>query len=267
MEIAGKSVLITGAGRGIGAALAQRLAGERPRGIVVSDIDETAARETAAVLSEQGCPVLAAGADVSQGDEVERLVEAATDEFGPVDVAISNAGIATARGLYAGDQDWEAAWSVNVMGHVRLAKAVLPGMVRRRTGYLVLTASAVGLLGLPGDAPYSVTKHATVGLAEWLAVTYLPRGVRVSALCPLGVRTGLLMPAIENGHLAGTLIEEAAPIIEPAEVAESVVRGIADERFFILPHPEVAAMHVAKVTDPEKWIAEQAEASTRRRRR
>ncbi len=267
MDTARKSVVITGAGRGIGAALARRLAVERPRGIVVSDIDETAAEATAALLGEQGCPVLAVGADVSRGDQVERLVAAATDAFGPVDVAISNAGVATARGLYAADQDWETAWSVNVMGHVRLAKAVLPGMVRRRTGYLVLTASAVGLLGLPGDAPYSVTKHATVGLAEWLAFTYRARGVQVSALCPLGVRTGLLMPAVENGHLAGTLIEEAAPIIEPAEVAEAVVRGIADERFLILPHPEVAAMHAAKAADPDAWIAERADASARRRRR
>ncbi|WP_103337760.1 SDR family NAD(P)-dependent oxidoreductase [Amycolatopsis sp. CA-126428] len=267
MNIAGKTVVITGAGRGIGAAIAQRLAVEQPRGIVVSDIDERAAKDTAARLGEQGCPVLAVGSDVSDGDQVERLVTAATDAFGPVDVAISNAGVATARGLYAAEQEWEAAWSVNVMGHVRLAKAVLPGMVRRRAGSVVLTASAVGLLGLPGDAPYSVTKHATVGLAEWLAFTYRPRGVHVSALCPLGVRTGLLMPAVEHGHLAGAMVEAAAPIIEPAEVAEAVVRGIDAERFLILPHPEVAAMHAAKAADPDAWIAEQADASARRRRR
>ena len=121
------------------------------------------------------------------------------------------------------------------------------------------------LLGLPGDAPYSVTKHAAVGFAEWLAFSYRPRGVRVSALCPYGVRTGLLMPAIEAGHIAGDSISQAGPILEPAEVAESVVTGLADERFLILPHPEVGRMYSRKAADPDAWIAEQAEAVSRRR--
>jgi NAD(P)-dependent dehydrogenase (short-subunit alcohol dehydrogenase family) len=156
--------------------------------------------------------------------------------------------------VYAGEQHWARAWGVNVMGHVHLAKAVLPGMAIRRDGYLVITASAVGLLGLPGDAPYSVTKHAAVGLAEWLAFTYLPRGVRVSALCPLGVRTDFLMPGVAAGHPAARAVVAAGAVLEPADVAEAVIGGIAEERFLILPHPEVAKAMVDKAADPDAWI-------------
>jgi NAD(P)-dependent dehydrogenase (short-subunit alcohol dehydrogenase family) len=258
VRITGKSVIVTGAGHGIGAALVSRIAEENPRGIVVSDIDEAAAAEVADAVRQAGGKAIALGADVVSAEQVHQLVAAAEAAFGSVDVVCSNAGMATARGLHAGLDTWQAAWSVNVLGHVHLAQAVLPSMVRRHTGHFLITASAVGLLGLPGDAPYSVTKHAAVGLAEWLAFTYQPRGVRVSVLCPLGVRTGLLMPAIERGHQTGSAIRAAGPIIEPAEVAEAVIRGFEEGRFLILPHPEVARMHAEKVADVDAWIAEQA---------
>ncbi|HEX7660766.1 MAG TPA: SDR family oxidoreductase [Pseudonocardiaceae bacterium] len=265
MRIAGKSVLITGGGRGIGAALALRLAAERPSGIVVSDIDGQAARDVAQLVEREGVPALGLTTDVSSAEQVTELVRSAEGAIGPLDLVCSNAGVSTAQGLFAGPADWDRAWQVNVRAHVHLAQATLPGMVRRHSGYFLITASAVGLLGLPGDAPYSVTKHAAVGFAEWLAFSYRPRGVRVSALCPYGVRTGLLMPAIEAGHIAGDSISQAGPILEPAEVAESVVTGLADERFLILPHPEVGRMYSRKAADPDAWIAEQAEAVSRRR--
>ncbi|HWE89912.1 MAG TPA: SDR family oxidoreductase [Pseudonocardiaceae bacterium] len=266
MRIEGKSVLITGAGHGIGAALALRLAAEKPRGIVVSDIDEPAAKEVAELVCQQGVPGVGVRADVSSADEVTELIATTEREIGPLDVICSNAGISTAKGLFATPADWERAWGVNVAAHIHLAQAALPGMVRRKEGYFLITASAVGLLGLQGDAPYSVSKHAAVGFAEWLAFTYRPRGIRVSALCPLGVRTGLLMPAVESGHAAGAAIADAGRIMEPAEVAEVVVQGFADERFLILPHPEVAEMHARKVADPDAWIAEQAAAGSRHSR-
>lgn len=267
MRIEGKSVLITGGGRGIGAALALRLAAESPKGIVVSDIDEQAAQDVAELVNREGVRAVGVHTDVASAEQVTDLVSLTEREIGPVDVICSNAGISTAKGLFAGPDDWARAWGVNVQAHVHLAQAALPGMVRRKSGYFLITASAVGLLGLAADAPYSVTKHAAVGLAEWLAFTYRPRGIKVSALCPLGVRTGLLMPAVEAGHASGVAIAKAAPILEPAEVAEAVVRGFATERFLILPHPEVADMHTRKVADLDAWIAEQADVGSARRRR
>lgn len=259
VKATGRAVLITGAGRGIGAALALRFAAEKPRGIVVSDIDLDAARHIVAEVRGHGVPAVALPADVADVDQVDDLVRAAQREFGQLDLVCSNAGIATGTSLYAREEQWARAWDVNVMGHVHLAKAVLPGMAIRRDGYLVITASAVGLLGLPGDAPYSVTKHAAVGLAEWLAFTYLPRGVRVSALCPLGVRTDLLMPGVEAGHPAARAVLAAGPVLEPADVAEAVIAGLDEERFLILPHPDVAEAAVAKATDPDAWIRSTAE--------
>ncbi len=259
MRATGRAVLITGAGRGIGAALALRFAAEKPRGIVVSDIDLGAAREIAAEVRDHGVPAVALRADVADAEQVDDLVRAAQQEFGQLGVVCSNAGIASGTSVYAREEQWTRAWDVNVMGHVHLAKAVLPGMAIRRDGYLIITASAVGLLGLPGDAPYSVTKHAAVGLAEWLAFTYLPRGVRVSALCPLGVRTDLLVPGIEAGHPAARAVVAAGPVLEPADVADAVIAGIEKERFLILPHPDVAGAMVAKAADPDAWIRTTAE--------
>jgi NAD(P)-dependent dehydrogenase (short-subunit alcohol dehydrogenase family) len=259
MKLHERAVLITGAAGGIGAALARRFARERPRGVVVTDIVRSRAERVAQQVRELGGPALAVGADVSDADQVADLVAAAEASFGAVDVVVSNAGIATGAGIFAGPQPWANSWSVNVMAHVHLAQAVLPAMAARRSGYFVITASAAGLLGLPGDAPYTVTKHAAVGLAEWLAMTYRRKGIGVSALCPLGVRTDLLMAGLAAGHPASKAVANYAPIIEPDEVAEATLRGIADERFLILPHAEVHDLHVKKVSDPDGWLAEQGE--------
>ncbi|MGW5715236.1 SDR family oxidoreductase [Amycolatopsis sp. NPDC003865] len=246
--------MVTGGARGIGAALAHRFVTEKPRGIVVSDVDADAAKAVTETLRATGAAVVAVAADVTRKDEVEDLVATTENEFGPVDLLCSNAGIATGMGIHAARPVWESAWSVNVMGHLHLAQAVLPSMARRRAGQIVITASAAGLLGLPGDAPYSVTKNAAVSLAEWLAVSYGHLGIRVRALCPLGVRTDLLMDGLRVGHRAARAVADSAEILEPADVAESVVTGLSQDSFFIFPHREVAALHAAKAADPDTWI-------------
>jgi NAD(P)-dependent dehydrogenase (short-subunit alcohol dehydrogenase family) len=255
MKIHDKSVVITGGGRGIGAALATRFAKETPRGVIVSDIDLPAAQGVAAQLRATGVPALALRTDVTNPADIAELVALAEREFGGTDLLCSNAGISSGMGVHAVDAQWTRTWNVNVMAHVHLVQALLPGWVRRREGYMVITSSAAGLLGLPGDAAYTVTKHAAVGLAEWLACTYSHLGIKFSALCPLGVRTEFLMPGVEIGHPAARAVADSGPIIEPADVAEATVRGIADERFLILPHAEVGEMQQRKVADVDAWIA------------
>lgn len=252
-----KTVVITGAGSGIGAAIAQRFARENPRAVVVADIDERKAETTAHQIRAAGVPAIVEATDVGDPDQVRGLIAAAERGFGRVDVVCSNAGVAAGMGVHADEARWARSWAVNVMAHVYLAQAVLPKMAARRGGSFLITASAAGLLGLPGDAPYSVTKHAAVGLADWLATTYHGTGIGVSVLCPLGVRTDFLMPAVAAGHPAARTVATYAPIIEPDEVADVAVRGLAAGRFLILPHPEVAEMYAKKAADPEAWQAAQ----------
>ena len=160
--------------------------------------------------------------------------------------------------VHAPDEQWERSWTVNVLQHVYAAQLVVPAMLRRGEGYLLITASGAGLLGLPGDAPYSVTKHAAVALAEWLAITYRPRGLRVSALCPLGVRTALLEPGLAAKHPAALAVAAAAPLLEPADVATSVVHGLRAEEFLILPHESVRDQLARKATGIDEWIGQTA---------
>ncbi|SNR33230.1 Short-chain dehydrogenase [Haloechinothrix alba] len=255
MKLHGTTIVVTGAGRGIGAALARSFAGEYPRGIVVADVDAEGVSSVADEIRDRGVAALGVHVDVSDSGQVATLVRETEHAFGPPDVVCSNAGIAMGQGLHAAQQHWARSWAVNVMAHVHLAQAVLPRMSVRGQGYFLLTASAAGLLGLPGDAPYSVTKGAAVGLAEWLAMTYGDSGVGVGVLCPLGVRTDLLMPAVDAGHPAARAVAEHAPIITPEEVADAALRGIACGEFLILPHPEVRAMYATKATDPQAWLA------------
>lgn len=257
MDLAGKVVVITGGARGIGAALAQRFGDDKPRGLVVSDIDLPNAELVATRLRDVGVAALAVRADVGSKEEAERLIAIAESEFGPVDLLCSNAGIATGMGIHAPASIWNRAWSVNVLAHVHLAQAVLPSMSRRRSGHIVITASVAGLLGLPGDGPYSATKSAAVALAEWLAVTYGHVGIKVQALCPLGVRTDLLMPAVEAGHRAARAIVGMDVILEPDEVAEAVVAGLGEDNFFIFPHKDVGALYATKAANPDAWIERQ----------
>lgn len=256
MKLRDKTVVITGSGGGIGATMAVRFAREKPRGIVVSDIDGPAASDVAARVRELGVTAVAHRADVGDQRQAAGLITASEREFGQVDLLCSNAGVAVGMGIHAPQERWSAAWSVNVMAHVHLAQAVLPRMAARGCGHVMITASAAGLLGLPGDAPYSVTKTAAVGLAEWLAATYHRSGVTVSALCPLGVHTGLLMPALAAGHPAARAVADFGPILDPAEVADAALEGIDAERVLILPHPDVAQLYAKKAADPDGWLTE-----------
>lgn len=254
MEIRGKVVVVTGAAHGIGAALVRRFAAEGAAGIVAADLDGDDAGRLAAELTSQTTRVLACTTDVSIDAEVRELVAFTEAELGPIDLFCSNAGMGTGLGLGAPDEWWAASWQVNLLAHVYAARAVVPGMVERGGGYLLQTASAAGLLIQPGDAPYSVTKHAAVAFGEWLALTYGDQGVKVSILCPQGVRTDLLMTGLEAGTPAARAVALAGNLLEPSEVADAAVAGIAEERLLILPHAEVAEYMRRKADNPDRWI-------------
>ncbi|MGW3992285.1 SDR family oxidoreductase [Amycolatopsis sp. NPDC004772] len=258
MELTGRVVALTGAAHGIGAAMARRFAAEGAAGVVVSDVDAAGAARVAAEITAAGGRAVGVAADATSKKDLKALVATARAEFGHLDVFCANAGAAFGTGVHAADEQWQRSWEINVMQHVHAAQVVLPAMLARGEGYLLITASGAGLLGIPGDAPYSVTKHAAVGLAEWLAITYRPRGVRVSALCPLGVRTALLEPGIAAGHPAALAIAAAAPLIDPEDVAEAVVRGLGAEEFLILPHESVRESFARKAGAVDAWIDEMA---------
>jgi NAD(P)-dependent dehydrogenase (short-subunit alcohol dehydrogenase family) len=249
MEMAGRVAIVTGGGNGIGRAMVRRFAAEGARGVTVVDRDAPAAEAVAAELGEQG---LAVAADVSVQADIERAVAATEDRFGPVDLFCSNAGIGGGGDVDAPDAVWQSVWDINLMAHVYAARVVLPSMLARGEGYLLNTASAAGLLTNIGNAPYSATKHAAVGLAEWLAITYGDRGIKVSCLCPQGVRTNMLLGSPGDPSTEVVLAQGA---IEPEQAADAVIEGLRAERFLILPHPEVSEYVQRKAADPDRWIA------------
>ncbi|PZS24727.1 MAG: dehydrogenase [Pseudonocardiales bacterium] len=250
MDVRGKVVVVTGGGSGIGAALCRRFAADGAASVVVADLHADAA---AMIADEIGG--VAEALDVCDADAVTSLVERTLERFGRIDLFCSNAGIATGVELDDPDDMWHKAYDVHVMSHVYAARAVLPGMLERGRGYLLNTSSAAGLLTSPGDAPYSVTKHGAVALAEWLAVTYGERGIGVSALCPLGVATPLLMDPLAAGNAGAQAVAASGQILEPEQVADAVVTGLAAETFLILPHPEVGRFWAQKAADPDRWLA------------
>ncbi len=244
MRVENKVVVVTGGANGIGRALCRRFAAEGARAIVVADIEPESARQVAAEIGgTEFC------ANVASESDVQMLVDAVLKKYGQIDLFCSNAGVGVAGDCCAPDHDWLRSWEVNVMGHVFAARAVLPGMLARREGYLLQTVSAAGLLTMLGSAPYSVTKHAALGLAEWLNITYGDQGIKVSALCPLGVKTRMLERAEFGG---GTFLLEDA--IEPDEVAEAVIHGLDAERFLITPHAKVREYLRRKADDYERWL-------------
>lgn len=255
MELAGAVCVVTGGGNGIGAALCRRFAAEGAAAVLVADLDLDAARAVAADLAATGVRAEARRVDVADPGQVAGLAEAARSGFGPIDLFCSNAGIATGQGIEAPDELFERTWSVNLMAHVHAARAVLGPMVERGSGYLLNTCSAAGLLTSPGDAPYTVSKAAAVAFAEWLAVTYGDRGIKVSALCPQGVRTALLQDGLDAGQEAALAVAAAGAVIEPEQVADAVVKGLAEERFLILPHTEVGEYVRRKAVDRDRWLA------------
>jgi NAD(P)-dependent dehydrogenase (short-subunit alcohol dehydrogenase family) len=254
VQLRGAVVVITGAGSGIGAAMARRFAEEGAAALCLADLDLGAVERLAEELASEACRTLPLRVDVTVRDEVEGMVERAERELGPIDLLCQNAGIGAGAGLDATDEQWEATWNVNVLAHVHGARAVVPRMVERGSGYLLHTASAAGLLTTPGDAPYTATKHAAVGFAEWLAITYGGRGIGVSALCPQAVNTPLLQEAAESGNASALAVRAASAVLEPEDVAQAVVEGLADERFLILPHAEVADHLAFKTAQRDRWI-------------
>lgn len=244
MNVQDKVVVVTGGASGIGRAMARRFAAEGARAVVIADLSQADATAAAAEVGGLGV-----ACDVSVAEEVGSLVEKATSEFGAVHVFCSNAGISTGGELETSINVWQRNWDVNVMAHVHAAQAVLPQMLERGEGYLLQTASAAGLLTAVGSATYSVSKHATVAFAEWLAINYGDRGVRVSCLCPQGVITPMLVG--KNGERKNFLTEGA---MSAEGVAEEVIRCMREERFLVLPHPEVLNYLQRKTGDYDRWI-------------
>jgi NAD(P)-dependent dehydrogenase (short-subunit alcohol dehydrogenase family) len=257
MELSGKVVVVTGAANGIGRAMALRFAAEGARGVVVADLDAEGAAEAAARIdAHRAGSALAVTCDVAVEAEVAALVTRAEDQFGPVDLFCANAGVAIGTDpLSTPDAVWDLAFAVNVRAHIYAARRLLPGWLARGEGYFLATASAAGLLTQIGSAPYAVTKHAAVAFAEWLAVTYGDRGVGVSVLCPMGVNTNLLNAGLAAGHEGAMVVREAGAILEPEQVADVVVQGLSDERFLILPHPDVLTFFQRKGSDYDRWLS------------
>lgn len=253
MDVRGKVTVITGAGSGIGAALARRFAADGAEAVVVADLNAEAAGSVAEQIGPTGS---AEALDVCDERALGALVAATIERHGRIDLFCSNAGMATGAELDDGGRDlWHKAFELHVMAHVYAARAVVPHMLERGSGYLLNTASAAGLLVSPGDGPYTVSKHGAVGLAEWLAVTYGGRGIGVSVLCPLGVATPLLMDPLAEGEPAAQAVAASGEILTPERVADAVVAGLAEARFLILPHPEVGTFWAQKASDPDRWLA------------
>jgi NAD(P)-dependent dehydrogenase (short-subunit alcohol dehydrogenase family) len=249
MEIRGKTALVTGAGRGIGRALCREFQRRGAAGLVVADLDGGMADATAREVGGLGVQC-----DVTEATAVRRLVDAAVERHGRIDMLVSNAGFGAQSldlddALAASDATWQRMWDVHVMAHVHACRALLPGMLERGSGCLVNVASAAGLLSQAGDAPYSATKHAAVGFAESLAITYGDRGIRVAVVCPQYVATAItgLDESTAAGSLPGVLTVEQAAL--------AIADGIEQERFLILTHPEVLGFFQKKAADYDRWLA------------
>ncbi|MFE9625365.1 SDR family oxidoreductase [Streptomyces sp. NPDC006527] len=236
--VQGAGVVVTGAGGGIGAALARRFAAEGAR-VVVNDLDADRAKSVADEIGGVALP----------GDASGIVADARDALGGTVDVYCANAGVGSGGTEAAGEAVWELAWDVNVMAHVRAAHTLLPDWLERGRGRFVSTVSAAGLLTMIGAAPYSVTKHGAYAFAEWLSLTYRHRGIKVHAICPQGVRTDMLTASGTAGDL---VLRPTA--IEPKDVADALFEGIEEDRFLILPHPEVAGYYQARAADPDRWL-------------
>jgi NAD(P)-dependent dehydrogenase (short-subunit alcohol dehydrogenase family) len=241
--IDGAGVVVTGAGAGIGRALAGGLAAAGAR-LVINDLDPAAA---AAVAEQTGGYAVPGDASTEQG--VRDLIAAARGYLGSIDIYCSNAGIAAGTDPDTPEEVWQRAWDVNVMAHVRASRELLPAWLERGYGCFVVTASAAGLLTMLGSAPYSVTKHGAESYAEWLAATYAHRGLTVHCICPQGVKTSMLA---ESGRAGQVVLADAA--IEPEQVADALLAGLADGRFLILPHPQVRDYYQLRAGDTDKWL-------------
>ena len=251
MEIEGKVIIITGGAAGIGAGLAERFHQDGAKHIVVADLDEKKVKQVAIRVGGKGVCL-----DVSNEVAIKALVAEVEQEQGRIDLFVSNAGYVSFEGLEGDIGALDRMWGVHVKAHVYAARAVLPGMIERGEGYLLNTASAAGLLSQIGSMHYSVTKAAAVGLAEWLQITHANQGIRVSVLCPQEVATDIdkNMYKSKGSVVAGAKMAAGDGVLSSAEVAEAVVEALREERFLVLPHPEVAEYAKRKGTDRDRWL-------------
>jgi NAD(P)-dependent dehydrogenase (short-subunit alcohol dehydrogenase family) len=243
MQIKNKVCVVTGAASGIGEAVARAYAEAGARGVVVADLKTSRDRLAAVAGDIDG---LAVTADVGLEEDVKALIAAAEDKYGPVDVFFSNAGLSRKGQESASDADWDVSWRVHVMSHVFAARALVPGMLARGSGYLLNTASAAGLLASLNSMPYGVTKNAAIALAEHLAIQYGDRGIRVSVLCPQSVHTGMTTPGPSAARVDG--------VMQPPEVARIVIAAMEAERFLILSHEQVAEYMQRKASSRDRWL-------------
>jgi NAD(P)-dependent dehydrogenase (short-subunit alcohol dehydrogenase family) len=244
MEIRDKVVVVTGAASGIGAGLAERFAREGARGVVLADVNLERAE---GVARGMGAQALAVQCDVSREADIQELVRRARERFGRIDIYCSNAGIlGRMGGIELDDTLWDKMWQIHGMAHVWAARAVVPEMLERGEGYLLITASAAGLLNIVESAPYGVTKHAAVAIAEWLRIAYGRKGIRVSCLCPQSVQTDMTRDGTGSAGLDG--------VLTPEQVGDVVVQTMREERFLALPHPEVAKYFLNKGQDYDRWL-------------
>jgi NAD(P)-dependent dehydrogenase (short-subunit alcohol dehydrogenase family) len=252
MEARDRVVLVTGGANGIGRATCRRLAAENPRGIVIADCNLPAAQELASELNAFAVPC-----DVSREDDIKAAVQRTLDEFGRIDIVISNAGITAKGGFETPDTDWDRLWRVNVLAHVFLSRAAVPVMVEQGEGAFVITASAAGLLTEIGSAAYSVTKHGAVAFAEWLSVHYRNQGLKVACLCPAGVATDFLdlQDPIHQFLQASS--------VTPEHVAECVIDALRQETFLVLPHAVVGEFFQFKTQNYDRWLHNFAHLNTR----
>jgi len=256
MELNDRVVVVTGGGSGIGEAIALAAKAEGARHVVVADLDGAQAARVAALVDGTGVQV-----DVRDEAAIQRLVADTEDAHGPIDLFVSNAGYVTTAGLEDPNASIQRMWEVHCMAHIYAARAVLPSMIARGEGYLLNTASAAGLLTQIGSMSYSITKAAAVALAEWLSVSHHHQGIRVSVLCPQAVRTNIVAnspdnlgaSAVKDGILDGG-VAGGDGVLEPADVAALCLEAIREERFLILPHPEVATYVQRKATDRDRWL-------------
>lgn len=246
MRVADKVVVVTGGGNGIGRALCRRFKAEGAKAVVVADLNAAAAAQVAEEIAGTAIET-----DVSREPDIAALVQRTIAQHGGIDLFCSNAGIAVNGDEHTPDAEWSRCWNVHVMAHVFAARAVVPHMLSRGGGYLLQTVSAAGLLTHPQSATYAVSKHASLAFAEWLSMTYGDRGIKVSALCPQGVRTDMLFRAEAEGTRRSFLLDSA---LEPEQVADVVVKGLQEERFLILPHPEVAEFVRRRAGDHDRWL-------------
>ncbi len=248
-----RTIVVTGGANGIGYALAERFLAEGAARVVIADLDGERAESAAAELGERA---RGHALDVTDPAAVAALVEQ-VEQDGPIDLWCSNAGVSTGGGL-GSDADWDLTWRVHVQAHVHVARLLLPRMIERGSGHLLITASAAGLLTNIDSAPYSVTKHGAVALAEWLAIRHWEDGIDVSCLCPLGVNTAM---TAKDGPDAATRL--GGDYIEPADVARSVVEALGEGRFLILPHPQAAVMEQRRASDRDRWLSGMRRAKAR----